>query len=93
MIEGWGNRGVEMMLPRIARFSVKTGEQATNPTEEVELTVGPAGGFRSARLELEYDGRSQIVETHDRALWLQCIEPLVRKSGCTISTTKLPRKA
>jgi hypothetical protein len=66
-------------------------EKAINPTGTVELTVGPAGGFRNARFDLEYNGQSQTAEVADRRLWLECVEPLVRKSGLQISTTKLRR--
>jgi len=66
-------------------------ESAIKPTETVELTVGPAGGFRKARLELEYDGQPQTAEVQDRRLWLEYVEPIVRKLGLNISTTKLKR--
>ena len=66
-------------------------EKAIKPAGTVELTVGPAGGFRNARFDLEYDGQFQTVEVADRRLWLGCVEPLVRNAGLKISTTKLRR--
>src|ERR1700733_13021766 len=76
----------------IGRFQTREEfEIAVKPTGAVELTVGPAGGFRRARFELEYDGQSQTVDVLDRSLWLEFIEPLVTKAGLEISTTKLKR--
>ena len=66
-------------------------EAAIRPTGEVSLTVGPAGGFRNAEFELEYDGHAQTAEVTDRRLWLECIEPVVKRLGLKISTTKLKR--
>jgi len=92
----WDNEQVskhyEKELFCIGRFqSRKEFEKAITPIGTAELTVGPAGGFRNARFEVEYDGQPQTAEVQDRRLWLECVEPLVRKSGLTISTTKLRR--
>jgi hypothetical protein len=66
-------------------------EMAIKPKGEVELTVGPAGGFRNARFEVEYDGQVQTAEVHDRRLWLECIEPLSTKLRLNIKKTKLKK--
>jgi hypothetical protein len=77
----------------IGRFQSRAEfEQAIKPAGVAELTVGPAGGFRHARLELEYDGKYQTVELYDGAFWQECVEPVVKQSGCTISITRLPSK-
>lgn len=67
-------------------------EEAIKPVGVVELTVGPAGGFRRVRLELEYDGHQATVELCDRVFWEECLESIVKKSGNTISITRLPSK-
>jgi hypothetical protein len=66
-------------------------EEAITPRGPVELTVGPNGGFRKVRLELDYDGQVQTTEIRDRKLWQECLEPLIKKSGIEISTTQLKR--
>ncbi len=77
----------------IGRFQNRTEfEQAIKPAGAVEVTVGPAGGFRHVRFEVEYDGKHQAIELDDRGFWLECVEAIVKKTGCTISTTKLPGK-
>jgi hypothetical protein len=46
----------------IGRFQTrKEFEAAIKPTGAVELTLGPASGFRSVRLDLEYDGQVQTA--------------------------------
>lgn len=78
----------------IGRFQNRAEfEQAIKLVGAVELTIGPSGGFRYVRFELEFDGQHQTVELGDRNLWMDCIEPIAGKSGCIISTTKLPRKS
>jgi len=77
----------------IGRFQTRAEfEQAIRPTGAVELTVSSAGGFRHVRFELEYDGNRQTVELYDRDLWFECVKALAEKTGCTISTTRLPGK-
>ncbi len=77
----------------IGRFQCRTEfDQAIKPVGVVELTVGPAGGFRHVRLELEYDGNQQTVELRDPVFWEKCLESIVKKSGRTISITRLPSK-
>lgn len=80
-------------LSCIGRFSTLCEfENAVNVTGPIKLTVGPQGGFRHVRLMLDYDGQSQDVEIYDRRLWFDCLEPLAKKHGATINTTKLPPK-
>ena len=80
-------------LFRIGRFQSRTEfEQAIKPAGVAELTIGPAGAFRHVRLELDYDGKHQTAELYDQAFWAECVEPIVKKSGCTISITRLPSK-
>jgi hypothetical protein len=67
-------------------------EAAIKPTGDVRLTVGPAGGFRNAEFELEYDGHAQTAEVDDRWLWFECIEPIVKKLGLKISPNRLPKR-
>ena len=93
----WDNGQVSKHYPKeilcIGRFQSRSEfEQAIKPTGVAELTVGPAGGFRHVRLELEYDGNRQRAELYDRVFWEECIEPIVKKSGCVISITRLPSK-
>jgi len=77
----------------IGRFHSRADfEQAIKPTGVAELTVGPGGGFRHVRLALEYDGKHQSVELYNGIFWQECVEPIVKNSGCTISTTRLPSK-
>lgn len=77
----------------IGRFQSRTEfEQAIKPTGIAELTVGPGGGFRHVRLELEYDGKRHKVELYNPSFWQGCLEPIVKQSGFTISTTRLPGK-
>jgi len=77
----------------VGRFQSRTDfELAIKPAGVAELTIGPAGGFRRVRLELEYDGSHQTVELHDRVFWEECLGPIVKKSGRTISITRLPSK-
>jgi hypothetical protein len=70
----------------------RMGHRAIKPTGVAELTVGPAGGFRHARLELKYDGTHQTVELYNGAFWQECVQPIVKQSGCTILITRLPSK-
>jgi hypothetical protein len=65
-------------------------EAAINPTGAVTLTLGPNGGIRMACLELEYDGQRQTAEA-SRKIWLEYIEPKVRKKGLRVSTLKLKK--
>ncbi|MGB8032181.1 MAG: hypothetical protein WCF30_21230 [Terracidiphilus sp.] len=77
----------------IGRFQTRADfEQAINPTGTVELTVGPAGGFRHVRFELEYDGKREKAELYNRDFWYDCVELLVNRAGCTVSTKVLPGK-
>lgn len=77
----------------IGRFQTRAEyEEAIQPVGPVELTVGPAGGFRHARLEVEYDGRRQAIELYSGDLWRQLLEPKVMRSGCTVTINKLPGK-
>jgi hypothetical protein len=77
----------------IGRFQSRAEfEQAIKPAGVAELTVGPGGGFRHVELELEYDGKQQSVQLYDHALWYECVEPIVKKSGGAISVTSLPSK-
>jgi len=93
----WDNGQVSKHYPKeilcVGRFkSRREFEDAIQPTGVAELTVGPAGGFRHVRLELEYDGKQQSVELSDGVFWQEFVEPIVKKFGCTISTTRLPSK-
>ncbi|HUA82430.1 MAG TPA: hypothetical protein VMB85_01125 [Bryobacteraceae bacterium] len=73
----------------IGRFQSRTEfEQAIKPIGDVELIVGPAGGIKSARFQINYDGQLQTAEV-DRRLWLECIEPIAQSRGLTITKTKL----
>lgn len=79
------------LLP-IDRFQNRAEfEAAIRPQGNVELTVGPGGGFRQVEFALEYDGQAQTASLTDQHLWRECVEPLVRKLGLQISTTKLKR--
>jgi len=62
------------------------------PAGVAELTIGPAGGFRHVELELEYDGKQQLVQLYEQALWYECVEPIVKKAGGVISVNRLPSK-
>jgi hypothetical protein len=78
----------------IGRFqSKKDFEAAIKPTGEVELTLGPGGGFRRARLDLDYDGKVQtaILSREHERLWREVVEPLVRTRGLRVVTKKLRR--
>lgn len=58
----------------------------------VELTVGPQGGFRHARLRLEYDGIAEDTELSDQGYWFGHIETIAKRSGMQIATIQLPPK-
>jgi len=76
----------------IGRFQTwKEFEAAIKPTGAVEVTLGPSGGFRGVKLDLEYDGRAQtaMLSKHNKGLWLECVEPLVKRSKLNISTKRL----
>lgn len=78
----------------IGRFQTRTEfEAAINVSGPVELTLGPQGGFRHARVRLEYDGHPQEVEIHDRGLWIDCLERLARKNAVEIHTITLPARS
>jgi hypothetical protein len=92
----WDNGQVSKHYERelfcIGRFQRRAEfERAIKPTGAVELTVGPRDGFREARFEVEYDGQHQTAEVDDRRLWLECIEPLVRKLRLKLEKTKLKK--
>jgi hypothetical protein len=93
----WDNSQVSKHYSRelfcIGRFQSRTEfEQAIKPTGVAKLTVGPAGGFRHVLLELEYDGHKQAIELYDRVLWEEFLVTIVKNSGCTVSTVRLPSK-
>ena len=76
-------------LFRIGRFQSRVEfEQAIEPVGPAEITVGPKGGFRHAKLELVYDGNRQKVEIFDRDTWVRLIEPLVVRSGYLVLKIK-----
>jgi hypothetical protein len=78
----------------IGRFQTRTEfEAAININGTVELTLGPQGGYRHARVCLRYDGHPQEVEIDDRVLWIDCLERLARKNGVQIHTIILPPKS
>lgn len=73
----------------IGRFMTRTEfEAAIKPLGPVELILGPQGGIRQARLTVEYDGCHQLCEI-DRALWLACIERIVKNAGLEVVSNKL----
>ena len=77
----------------IGRF--KTLEEfnaAIVPHEPVQVTLGPQGGFREARLAVTYDGRTQDTQLlqGDRKLWISSVEPIVKGRGMKITEIRLP---
>lgn len=79
------------LLP-IGRFETREKfEAAIKPTGNVELTVGPSGGFRYVHLAVQYDGLVQLSTIDDARIW-ECVLPMVTKLGLPISTTRLPKK-
>lgn len=93
----WDSGQVSKHYPKelfcIGHFQNRTEfEQAIQPTGVVELTVGSGGGFRHVTIELEYDGNRQKAEIYNPSLWQECVEPIVKNSGCAISILRLPSK-
>jgi hypothetical protein len=87
---GLVSRHYDIQLFCIGQFKDRSSfEAAIKPKGPVELIVGGGSGFRSARFELDYDGQPQAADVHDRRLWLECIEPKVKKLKLKVSTTKL----
>jgi len=68
--------------------------QAVRVLGPVEVTIGPQGGFRGAKLRLEYDGAAGDIELYkwDRKLWFDCLEGKARQAGVEITTVHLPPK-
>jgi hypothetical protein len=78
----------------IGRFQTRSEfEAAIKLSGPVELTVGPQGGFRHARVRVEYDGHPQEAEIHDRSLWIGCVERLARENTVAIHTIALPGRS
>lgn len=93
----WDNGQVskhyETQLLPIGRFQTRAEfEAAIKPMGTVKLTVGPGGGFKHVDLDLEYDGHAQSATITDVRLWRECVEPIVKRLGLPVSTTKLPMK-
>jgi hypothetical protein len=67
---------------------------AIEPVGNVELVIGPQGGFREAKLQLTFDGELQDVAITDvdRLLWEAVLRPLVQARGLQINETVLPAK-
>jgi hypothetical protein len=77
----------------IGRFQSRSEfEDAISVGGPVELTLGPQGGFRHAKLILEYDGNSLDVEVYDRRLWFGCLEHIAETTGAIVNTVHLPPK-
>lgn len=78
----------------IARCQTQTEfEAAVKLCGPVELTLGPQGGFRHAKVRIEYDGHPQEVEIRDRGLWTSCVERLARENSIQIHTIALPGRS
>jgi hypothetical protein len=77
----------------IGNFSTRAEfEAAIELDGAIELTIGPQGGFREARMRLKYGASIQEVHLHrgDRELWVECLEPLAKRMQVKINTIKLP---
>lgn len=68
-------------------------EKAIKPIGPVAVVLGPKGGFREARLALEYDGVQMESTIANRDVWLKCVEKLVKDSGVIIAEERLPSAA
>ena len=91
----WDNEQVSKHYSKdlfcIGRFKTRSDFEASiRPQGEVQLTIGPKGGFRQAALSLEYDEHVQEAVIFDRRLWLECLEPIVKRSNVKITIITLP---
>jgi hypothetical protein len=79
----------------VGRFATYADfEAAIKLKGEIQLVLGPEGGFREASLSLTYDGVAQDVrlEKDDGILWNLCLKPLAVRAGINIHTTQLAPK-
>jgi hypothetical protein len=77
----------------IGRFQTRDEFEAAIKFEgEIQLTVGPQGGFREALMRVEYDGVRQEARLtkEDRELWDEFFEPLAKRQKVEIQRIKLP---
>jgi hypothetical protein len=77
----------------IGRFESRDEfEGAIRLEGQVQLTVGPGGGFRSGLMRVVYDGESREgrLTQQDRDLWVDFLEPLAKRQKVEVLTTKLP---
>lgn len=76
----------------IGRFETLSEFEAAIGFEgEVELTVGPQGGFRGVQLQVKYDGMSQQYQLFkgDQCLWEMVLKPLAMLRNIRVKTIKL----
>lgn len=95
----WDNGQKSVHYPRkllcIGRFRTRREFEAAIQFEgPVELTLGPQGGFRGARLRVRYDGETYDVELEkgEDALWRGCLEPIINARGAAVQRIELPAK-
>jgi hypothetical protein len=67
-----------------------------DPTAPVQLHVGPAGGFRKARLQMKFGSDSRVVEIRNRDLWSSFLLRILTNLNIKINEnreSKAPRRA
>lgn len=70
--------------------SLSDFERAIKPKGPVAVVLGPRGGFREAKLTLEYDGVQMESTIANRDVWLNCVEKIVKDNGIVITEERLP---
>jgi hypothetical protein len=77
----------------IGRFKTRAEFEAAIKFEgDIQLTVGPQGGFREALMCVNYDGATQQgrLTQQDRDSWVEFFQPLAMRQKANVQTTRLP---
>jgi hypothetical protein len=93
--DGQSSKHYGTQLFCVGRFATYADFKAAIKIEgDINLVLGPEGGFRAASLSLTYDGVAQDVrlENSDRDLWNHFLKPLALDAGIDINTTQLAPK-
>ena len=77
----------------IGRFATRDDFEAALVFHgNIQIVVGPQGGFREAHMQVSYDSSLQKIHLHrdSRQLWIDCLQPLATQQGVKIDITRLP---
>lgn len=77
----------------IGRFETRDEFEAAIRFEDVQLTLGPQGGFREVQMRIVFDGAAAEgrLDKRGHGLWADFLEPIARRQGVEIRTVRVPR--